>query len=858
MRKRHLENRPVSGRSGLHRPLGLELLEPRMLLSVVPLGALPQDTGEYMLGDVAVSLVLMESTGVESTEDWNSDSIDAVKTKIRQSLDWWEETLAAQSSIHSLRFHIDEQYADNPVPTEIEPISHVSNDYTIWVNDFLDHAGSNSSENISTDIRLFNHQQRAAVDADWGFTIFVVNDENDSDGQFAAGGSFRRAFAFAGGRYFIMPAGRPVSSATHEAAHMFWARDEYSGGGSYLDRRGYYNTQNLNAADNPAAGFSQVESIMASGSLMNSAFANHTSSPSSLEMIGWKDSDQDGIFDVLDIPLLLEGSGFLDSASGKYHFQGTSRVQALPNINPSGFQSDVTINTIDLLQYRVDGGSWQEIAMDGDPVAAVDIQFDVPAGNHDVEIRTVAVDEGTGQLVASSNSLTGTTQGRTVTQQAGVAGYLFGDGDQNGAWQAGEVGLAGWTLQIVDSGGQPLQLWTMAEPDDFNDAASLNLAYAGLAISAVGGGTTDDTVYSRVTSQASTWGRVFANHNSSMAAVGTTWNETSRRLRIDFDEPATAVRIDAIGNGDDDYGSLEIYDAQATLLARYTTEPLADGDVETMQLGRPQGDIAYAVAGAHYGSEIHLDHLRVGAIAETTTDAAGAFWLDELEPGSYHVNVVVPPAWQATEPSTATRQVTLSEGQLPAQFSFGAAPPAWHNVVRRHDVNADDHVVPLDALLVINDLNTLGARTLPAPTAELQPPPYLDVNGDGSVSPIDALQVITELNDQLAGETAEVLFPLDFHSLAVAAEGEAAPVQLSADADDPVDRAWAELGLSNDLSWRGWEEGVEMESRRERTIKNNPFLLDTRLEEIIVDDLVGRSWLEWLSGGSHQRQGPGA
>ena len=62
-----------------------------MLLSGVPLGALPQDTGEYMLGDVAVSLVLLESTGAESTEDWTSESIEAIKTKIRESLDWSEE-----------------------------------------------------------------------------------------------------------------------------------------------------------------------------------------------------------------------------------------------------------------------------------------------------------------------------------------------------------------------------------------------------------------------------------------------------------------------------------------------------------------------------------------------------------------------------------------------------------------------------------------------------------------------------------------------------------------------------------------------------------------------------------------------
>jgi hypothetical protein len=650
-----------------------------------------------------------------------------------------------------------------------------------------------------------------------------------------------------------------VASAAHEIGHMFWARDEYSGAGSYLDRRGYYNTQNLNAADNPAVGFSQSESIMASSNLLNSAFANHTSSLSSLEMIGWKDSDQDGVFDALDVPLLLEGSGFLDPASGKYHFQGTSRVRALPNINPSGFQSDITINTVDVMQYRVDGGSWQTIAMAGDPVVALDLQFDVPAGNHDVEIRTVALDAGTGQTVATSNSLVGNTQARTVTQRAGVAGYVFGDGDEDGSWDVGEVGLPGWTVQIVDSGGQPLELWTMAEPDDFNDAASLNQAFAGLSLRAVGGGTTGDTVYSRVTAQASTWGRVFANHNTSLGAVRTTWNDTSRRLRIDFDDPATAVRLDAIGNGGEDYGSLEIYDSQATLLARYTTEQLGDGTVETMHLGRPQGDIAYAVAGAHYGSEIHLDHLRVGANAETTTDAAGAFWLDELEVGSYHVQLVTPPAWQATEPANATRQVTLTEGQLPGQLSFGVAPPAWHNVLSRYDVNGDDNIVPLDALLVIDDLNTLGARILPEPTLELQPPPYLDVNGDGSVSLIDAQQVITELNAQQAGETGEPLFPLDFHVLAVAAEGEPPP-QLAAAVvtREDADRAWAELRFIEDLQ-RPWElQGVDIDGLVGREMPDNESALSEQLEEIIGDDLCARSWLEWSTAGGREGRGPGA
>jgi hypothetical protein len=842
MRKRHLRIRPVSGRSGRFRPLGLELLEPRTLLAGVPLGALPQDTGEYMLGDVAVTLVLMESTGAESSEDWTSDSINAAKAKIQQALTWWEDTLAAKSSIHSVRFHLDLQYADNPVPTDLEPIAHISNDYSDWVNDFLDYAGANTSAGTSTDIRLLNHQQRVAIDADWGFTIFVVNDENDADGMFASGGSFRRAFAFAGGRYFIVPAGRPVLSSAHEIGHMFWARDEYAGGGSTSDRRGYYNTQNLNAAADP-----QLESIMTSGSLMQSAFDNHTSSPSSLEMIGWKDSDQDGIFDVLDVPLLLAGTGYADPATGSYRFQGTSRVQAIANRNPSGLQSDITLNRVDLVEYRIDTGDWQTAATPGEAVVSIDVSFSVPAGDHQVQVRTRSIDSGTGQTLATSNILVGNSLVRSVTQQVGIAGYVFADGDEDGGWSGGEVGLPGWTVQIVDSGGESLELWTVAEPDDFNDVALLNQAFPGLSLRAMGGGTTGDTVYSRVTSQASTWGRVFANHNSSVAAVRTTWNGTSRQLRMDFDQPVTAVRIDAIGNGGEDYGRLEIYDSQATLLARYTTGQLSDGEVETMLLVRPQGDIAYAVARAHDSSEIHLDQLRFGAAAQTTTDTAGAFWFDELEVGTYHVQVVPPAAWTPTEPASSTRQLTLTTGQLPGQLSFGVSAPAWHRVVNRFDVNADDSIVPLDALIVINDLNTLGARSLPAPGGELVPPPYLDVNGDGSISSIDALQVINELNAQLVGESTNEPVELSFHALAVMGEGEGlmATRAEAGNARNSLDQAWADVRFVEDLAPRVQVGGADLQRMDARGLIDQSQKIASLLElknGVHLGSLVGLEW----------------
>jgi VCBS repeat-containing protein len=60
------------------------------------------------------------------------------------------------------------------------------------------------------------------------------------------------------------------------------------------------------------------------------------------------------------------------------------------------------------------------------------------------------------------------------------------------------------------------------------------------------------------------------------------------------------------------------------------------------------------------------------------------------------------------------------------------------------DVNNDGVVTPIDALIVINDINRNGIRTL-SPTAFI-PPPYIDVNGDNQVTPFDILEVINVLN----------------------------------------------------------------------------------------------------------------
>jgi len=88
-----------------------------------------------------------------------------------------------------------------------------------------------------------------------------------------------------------------------------------------------------------------------------------------------------------------------------------------------------------------------------------------------------------------------------------------------------------------------------------------------------------------------------------------------------------------------------------------------------------------------------------------------------------------------------------------------AAAGAWSvggtNPDRAQDVNGDGFVTPLDALLLINELNKTGPR--PAAVSPAQGP-YLDVTRDGALTPNDALMVVNFLNLQAAtagGEAPE-------------------------------------------------------------------------------------------------------
>jgi hypothetical protein len=316
----------------------------------------------------------------------------------------------------------------------------------------------------------------------------------------------------------IVPASRPDSTFAHESAHAFWALDEYSGTtANYLTRRGYYNTPNSNHASNPDPSFVQQDSIMANDPARENAWLSNVTSISSQETLGWKDSDGDGLFDVLDVPFKLEGVGRYDSAMGKYLFTGFSSVDTLPNQNSSGLQNDITINQIREIQYSIDDGSWSTIQTlpPRSYQAALDVGIPVAAGEHTIKIRTIDTRTGamSPEFVASMSVPT-----QTPTP-GGISGFVYEDDNRNGEWDSDERPLTDWALNLVDSSGQPLNLIRRVEPSQSAELTLLNTINSEATLSAVGSEVANNEVRARTTTRA--FGRARSSRTTASCSATT-------------------------------------------------------------------------------------------------------------------------------------------------------------------------------------------------------------------------------------------------------------------------------------------------------------------------------------------------
>jgi len=106
---------------------------------------------------------------------------------------------------------------------------------------------------------------------------------------------------------------------------------------------------------------------------------------------------------------------------------------------------------------------------------------------------------------------------------------------------------------------------------------------------------------------------------------------------------------------------------------------------------------------------------------------------------------------------TASTSHVLSMGAIIGATTKASTVVSLHNAALPQDVDGDGRVVPLDSLLVINELNqhTYSDASTGRITGVPQPPSkYPDVNNDGFISPVDAILIINYLNDPPAARAA--------------------------------------------------------------------------------------------------------
>jgi hypothetical protein len=327
------------------------------------------------------------------------------------------------------------------------------------------------------------------------------------------------------------------------------------------------------------------------------------------------------------------------------------------------------------------------------------------------------------------------------------------DSNKNGLRDVGEYGQAGWSVSLVDNSGQPLQLRKQIEPNTMDIGPVGSSAINGVVLGTVGS-VTDGRVGVMVDPDLAS-NKIFSGYSNASQSFISSFNSTGRQFQATFVADTTTVSIDAIGSSSSSYGRLEAYNSAGQLLGRYTTKELSPGQTETMTISRGVADISYVLAFGTARTSVKLDNLRYGAESTVQTGVRGDYYFPAVPEGTYNVKVAQVAGLAALSPvdGQSSAVVTANNATTDIDFGFVQSGSSWQNPRDPLDVDNNTLITPVDALFVINALNTGGRGELAGsgvPTF-----PYVDVNGDGVLSPVDALLIINHLNQQRGGGEGE-------------------------------------------------------------------------------------------------------
>ena len=317
-----------------------------------PYGGSFWDMSEYMLGDLSLSVVLVESNGAidANTETWTQTQRNEIAAEVPNAMNWWIARAGARPLTISYTFR--------DAATGYEPITRTQAQEGLWVADAMASIGYASGDYF-TRAATFNNAIRDSAGTDWSITLFIVNSKIDPDGKFADN---YFAYAYLGGPFIIMTYdnnGWGIANMdavlAHEMAHSFYALDEYATANQPCSKQsGYLAAPNGNSA---LAGcpMNDANSIMRSVLLSVAVVDSFT-----MGQIGWWDADVDGLSNPIDTAprtnILTYGP--TDGNPYRLTFGGSADDVPLTNLNPFGYSHDITLNEITGVEWRIDGGAW--------------------------------------------------------------------------------------------------------------------------------------------------------------------------------------------------------------------------------------------------------------------------------------------------------------------------------------------------------------------------------------------------------------------------------------------------------------------------------------------------------------------
>lgn len=345
-------------------PAGFAKTDAMPTVASAPYGAGFYDTSEFMMGSVAVGVILPESDGSIqlNREDWTTTEIDAVVAGIQGALAYW----ATRDARADLSF---EMVVYDSIATGYEPIRNgtwSSGQQAWWITECMDSLGFTTGT-IFERTRAFDNALRDSLGTDWGITMFVIDSSDDPDGRFADG---TYAYSYIGGPFLVMTydnwtwgIGNMDAVAAHEVAHQFYALDEYFG--TCTEECGYLGVENQNEINGCA-----LDQLCLMRTEMGPAFDADSICAYTRGHIGWVDSDADSIFDILDTQPETKFDPIPDTtATPTPTITGIANVAPITNQNPRGLGNEITLVHIAGVEWRVDGGPWL-------PAAAADGLWD--------------------------------------------------------------------------------------------------------------------------------------------------------------------------------------------------------------------------------------------------------------------------------------------------------------------------------------------------------------------------------------------------------------------------------------------------------------------------------------------------